>query len=99
MLRGEKLAARFTGISGVVGDEKFVGIAKQVDLVAFKVTKIQPGYTFEHGGQTQVFILYRIAKAVAGGVKIGKQAFDVWLRGVAVGRTFNGGKDGGQIGI
>ena len=38
MLRGEKFAAGFTGVGGVVGDEEFVGIAEQVDLVFFKIT-------------------------------------------------------------
>jgi len=37
--------------------------------------------------------------AVAGGVEIGKQAFDIALGWVAVGRAFNGGKNGGQISI
>jgi len=42
MLRGEKLAARFSGIGGVVGDEEFIGIAEQVDLVVCKIAKIKP---------------------------------------------------------
>ena len=99
MLRGEKLAAGFTGSGGVVGDKELVGIAKQVDVAIFKITKIQPGHAFEHGGQAGVFVDHGVAEAVAGGIKIGKQAFDIALRWVAVGGAFDGGKDGGQIGV
>jgi hypothetical protein len=104
MLRGEKLAARFAGIGGVVGNEKFVGIAKQVDVVTFKVatmriTKIQPGNAFEHGGQAGVFIFDGVAQTIAGGVEVGKQPFDVALGGVTAGRIFDGGKNIGQIRI
>ena len=99
VLRGEELTARFTSIGGVVGDQEFVGIAKQVNMAAVKITKVQPSYAFEHGSQTGVFVDHRVAEAVAGGVEIGKQAFDVALRGVAVGGAFNRGKNGGQIGI
>ena len=49
VLRGKELAARFTGIGGVVGDEKLVGIAKQVNVAAVKITKVEPSHAFEHG--------------------------------------------------
>ena len=84
-MRCEKLTAGFTGIGGIVGDEKLVGIAKQVDVTTVKITKIQPGHSFEHGGQTAVFVNNGIAETVTGGIKIGKQAFDVNFRWVAVG--------------
>ena len=99
MLRGKELATGFAGIGGVVGDEEFVGIAKQVNVAAVKITKVEPSHAFEHGSQTGVLVDYRVAEAVAGGIKIGKQAFDVALGGVAVSGAFNGGKDGGQIGV
>ena len=99
MLRREELAARFAGIGGVVGDEEFVGIAEEVDVAAFKIGKVQLGHALEHGCQTEIFVLHRVAKAVAGGVEISKQAADVALRRVAQGGTFNGGEDGGQIGV
>ena len=65
MLRGKKLTAGLSGIGGVVGDEKFVGIAEQVDLVVFKIAEIQPGYAFENSRQACVFIFDGIAEAVA----------------------------------
>ena len=99
MLRGEELAAGFACVGGVVGDEEFIGIAEEVDVAAFEIGKIQLGYAFEHGGQAEIFILHRVAKAVAGGVEIGKQAFDVALRWVTIGGGFNGGKDVGQVGV
>src|ERR1039458_5639171 len=99
MLRREKLTARFACIGGVVGDEEFIGIAKQIDVVVFKIPEIQPGYTFEHGRQACVLVGHGVAEAVAGGVEIGKQAFDVALRRIAVGGRFNGSKDSGQVGV
>lgn len=104
MLRCKELAAGFAGVGGVVGDEEFVGIAEQVDLVIFKITvmritKIQFGHAFKHGGQTEIFVFDGVAEAVAGGVEIREQAFDVLLGRVAVGGAFNGGKDGSQVGV
>jgi hypothetical protein len=46
-----------------------------------------------------VLVFDGVAQAVAGGVEISKQAFDVALGGVAVGGGFDGGKDVGQIGV
>lgn len=47
--------------------------------------------------------LIRIAKQIdmtgIEGVEIGKQSFDVVLRGIAVGRGFDGGKDGRKVGV
>lgn len=68
-------------------------------MVVFKVAKVQPGHTFEHGGQTAVSIRNSITEGNAGGIKIGKQAFNILLRRVALGGRFDGGKDAGQIGI
>jgi hypothetical protein len=68
-------------------------------MLAVKIAKVQLGHAFEHGGQAIVFVFDGVAQAVAGGVEVGKQAFDVALGGVAVGGAFNGGKDVGQIGI
>src|SRR5574343_262578 len=99
MLWREKLATRLAGIGGVVGNEELVGIAKQVDMAAVKIAEIQFSHAFEHGGQTGVFVFDRVAEAIAGGVEVGKQAFDVTLGGVAVGGCFNGGKDGSQVGV
>ena len=99
MLRSEELAAGFAGVGGVVGDQELVGVAEQVDLAAVKIAEIQPGHAFEHSSQTQIFILYCVAQAVAGGVKIGKQPLDVPLRGVAAGRGLDGAEGGGQVGI
>ena len=99
VLRGEELATRFTGVGGVVGDQELVGIAEQVNVAAVEITKVKPSYAFEHGSQTGVFVDHGIAEAVAGGIKISKQAFYVALGGVAVGRAFNSSKESGEIGI
>ena len=99
MLRGEDLADGFADVGGVVGNEEFVGIAKEVDVTGIEVAKVQLGHALEHGGQAGVFVFDRIAQAVAGGVEVGKQAFDVALRRIAAGGAFDGGKDGGEIGI
>ena len=85
MLRREKLAAGFTGIGGVVGNEKLISITKQVNLAAVEIPKFQPRNAFQNSGQAGIFILHRIAKAIAGCVKIGKQALDIPLRGVTTG--------------
>ncbi|MNM40287.1 hypothetical protein D3C81_510880 [compost metagenome] len=50
MLWGEKFATGFTRIGGVVGNEELVGIAKQIDVATFKITKFQLSYAFEHIG-------------------------------------------------
>ena len=63
------------------------------------LAEFQPGHALEHGGQAGIFIFDRIAQPIAGRVKIGKQAFDVLLRGVTAGRGFNLGKDVRQVGI
>ena len=104
MLWGEELAARFARVGRVVGNEEFVGIAKEVDVTGvkiapMKITKIQLGHTFEHSGEAGVLVFDGIAKAVAGGVEIGKQSFDVLLRRVAIRGGFYGCKDGSQVGI
>ena len=97
MLRRKEFASRFPRVGRVVGDKKLVGVAKQINLAAFKVSKIQTSHTFENRCQTSVFVLHRVTKAVAGGVKISKQAFDINFRRIAAGRSFNGAKDGRQI--
>ena len=95
----EKLATGFTRIGGVVANQELVGIAEQVDVVVFKIAKVEPGHSFEYGRKAAVFVFDRIAKAVAGGIEIGKQALDVVLRRVAAGRGFDFREDPGQIGI
>ena len=99
MLRREELASGLAGIGGIVGDQKLVGIAKQIDVAAFEIAKVQPRDALEHCGQAGVFVFHCIAQAVAGGIEIGKQALNVLFRGVAVGRTFDRGEDGRQVGI
>lgn len=104
MLWGEKFAAGFARVGGVVGDEKFVGIAEQVNLAGIIffikiMAEIQFRHAFEHGGEAEIFILHHVTQAVAGCVEIGKQPFDVIFRWIAVGGAFNGSKDGGQIGV
>src|SRR5690606_25482821 len=59
--------------------------------------KIQFRHTFEYFGQALVLVFNGIAQAVAGGVEIRKQAFDVMLGGVAAGRRFDGLEDVGQV--
>ena len=40
LLGREKLAARFACVGGIVGDEEFVGVAKQVDVAAVSYTHL-----------------------------------------------------------
>ena len=85
MLWGEKLAAGFASVGGVVGDQELVGIAKQVDGATGEIGKVQLGHALEHSGQAQIFILHRVAQTVAGSVEIRKQAFDRFLGWIAIG--------------
>ena len=75
MLRGEELATRLACIGFVVGDQEFVGIAKQIDMGTVKIPKIQAGYTFKHSRQAVVLFLNGVAKVpqFADGVKINEQ--------------------------
>jgi len=68
-------------------------------MVALKITEVQSGHPLDYSSQTGVLVGNGVAEAVAGGVEIGKQPFDVTLRRVAIGGAFNGGKYGGQIGV
>ena len=99
LLRGEKFTARFTGIGGIVGDQKLVGITKEIDVVILKLPKIETRNALEHGGQTAVFVFDGVTQAVAGGVKIGKETFYFHFGGVAIGGTVDSGEDCGQIGV
>ena len=92
MLGREKFTTRLARVGGVVGNQEFVGIAKQVDVAIFKITKFQPGHAFEHGGQTGVFVDHRVAEAVAGGVEIGKQLFDGLDRPLEAGADLQNGQ-------
>src|SRR5690606_16543395 len=83
----------------IVGNQVFVGVSKQIDLVAGKFTKVQVSDAFQYGCQAGVLVFDRIAQAVAGGVEVGKQALDVMLGWIAVGRSLDGCKNGGQIGV
>ena len=85
VLRGKKLTTGFSGIGSIVGDKKLVGIAKQIDVIVCKFTEIQSHHTFNHSGQSGVFVFNGITKAVAGGIKISKQAFDVAFRWITAG--------------
>src|SRR5690554_4518392 len=49
--------------------------------------------------QAAVFVFNGVAQAIAGGVEISKQAFDIALGGVATGRGFDSGKNGRQVGV
>ncbi len=48
LLRGKKFSTGFTRISGIIGNQKLVGIAEQVDIAAVEIAKIQTSHTFEH---------------------------------------------------
>ena len=99
MLRREELATGFTGIGGIVGDEEFVGISKEVDFAVLEIAEIEATHAGEHGSEAEVFVFDGISQAITGRVEVRKQSLDVWLRGVAVGGTLNGRKDGGEVGI
>src|SRR5690554_2454131 len=99
MLRGKELTTGFARIGGIVRDQEFIGIAKQVDMAAFKVAELKPGHTFEYIRQALVFVFDGIAQTVTGGIEIGKQAFNILLGRVTTGRGFDSRKDGRQIGI
>ena len=90
MLRGEEFPARLARISGIVRDQKFIGIAEQINLAVLKPAKIQARHAFEHGRQTLVFLGNRTTEAVAGRIKISKKAFDVLFRRVANRRRLDG---------
>ena len=99
VLGRKKLAPRFARIGGVVGDQKLIRIAKQVNLVVAKFTKIELGHALEHRRQAPVFVGHGVAQAVAGGVKVGKQPLNVVLGGVALGRGLDGFKNVCQVGV
>ena len=70
MLRGEKFTAGFARVGRIAGDKEFIGITEQIDLVIREIPKIQTGHAVQHSGKACVFVSYRIAKPVAGGVKV-----------------------------
>lgn len=94
VLRGEKLSTGFSGIGGIVGNQELVGIPEQVNLVVLEIPEFQPFHAFQHRRQPGVFVFHGIAQAGAGRIKIRKQAFDSFFRGVAVGGAFDGGENG-----
>ena len=57
------------------------------------------GHALEHGGQTEIFIFHGIAKAVAGGVEVGKQTFYIVFRWITISRILDVGKNGFQVGV
>ena len=63
------------------------------------MAKIQLSHAFLAPQPSVCFIGHGVAQAVGGGVEVGKQAFDVWLGWVAVGRGFDGFKDIGEVGV
>lgn len=85
VLRRKEFATRLAGVGGIIVNQKFVGIAEQVNLVVGKAAEVQFAYAFQYGGQSAVFALDGIAQTRAGGVEVGKQTFDVLFGGVAVG--------------
>ena len=99
VLGREKLAARLTGIGGIVGNEKLVGIAEEVDLVVGKAAEVQTLHPVEHGTEAAVLLLDGVAQAGAGGVEVGKKPLDGALGVIAHGRGFDGGEDRRQVGV
>ena len=89
MLRSEELPARLTGIRRIVRNQELVGITKQVNLVLVKIPQLKPFNAFQNGGKTAVFVFNCVTQSIAGRIEIGKQAFDVGLGRIAVGRAFN----------
>ena len=99
VLRCEEFAAGFARVGGVVGNQVFVGIAEEINVMVFKTAKIQLRYAFENGSKAFVFVGDGAAKAVAGGVEIIKETFDCRFGRVAGSGFFNGAEDGFQLGI
>lgn len=89
VLRSEELPARLTGIRRIVRNQELVGITKQVNLVLVKIPQLKPFNAFQNGGKTAVFVFNCVTQSIAGRIEIGKQAFDVGLGRLAVGRAFN----------
>ena len=79
MLGGEELATGFTGVGSIVGNKELVGVAEEIDIILFKITKIQLGHAIKHCCQTGVFIFNRVTQAVACGIEVSEQSFDVSL--------------------
>ena len=48
-------------------------------MAVVKGAKVQVGHALEHGSEAGIFVFDGVAQAVAGGVKVGKQAPDVAL--------------------
>ena len=57
--------------------------------MVFKIAKTKSCHSVNHSRKSFVFFLNGIAKAVGGSVEIGKQSFNVSLRGVAISRAFD----------
>ena len=99
ILRGEEFATRLARIGCIIRDKKFVGIAKKVNFMVFKATKVEAFNTLYHGCQAFVFLIYIGAKAVAGGVEVGKQSLNTALRLCSASRTLNGPENIRQVGV
>ena len=99
MLRSKELTTRLPRVGGVVADQIFVGIPEEVDLVVFKVSKVEVVHPFQYGSKAGVLVFDRPPQAVARGVEIIKQPFDVLFRGVTHGRALNSGEDRLEIRI
>ena len=93
MLGGEELSARLACVGSIVGDKELISIAKEVYLVLLKTTEVKALDSLDHRCQAFVLFLDGIAQAVGSGVKVGKEAFDISLRRVAVGGAFYSIKD------
>ncbi|EMK21742.1 hypothetical protein LEP1GSC008_3281 [Leptospira kirschneri serovar Bulgarica str. Nikolaevo] len=68
-------------------------------MTAIEIAKIKLGHTFENGGKTAIFVFHCVAEAIARGIKIGKQSFDVMLGWKSVRRGFDCFKYSRQVSI
>ncbi|VAK75136.1 Uncharacterised protein [Enterobacter hormaechei] len=93
VLRSEELPARLTGICRIVRNQELIGITKQINLVLVKIPQLQPLNAFQNGGKTAVFVFDGVPQSIAGCIEIGKEAFDVSLGWITVGRAFNSDED------
>ena len=84
-MRREEFTAGFAGIGGIVGDQEFIGVTEQVDMITFEVAEIEVSDAFEYGGKAVVFFCYGAAKAVAGRIEISEKSLDILFRGISCG--------------
>jgi hypothetical protein len=92
MLRGEKFAAGFARIGRIVGNEKFVGIAEEVDLVILKICRKQPATPFRTAAKRVFLSLTVLPRRLLVVSKSAKKAFYIVFGRVAAGGAFDGAK-------